>query len=79
MTSGRASSPGWTGLMVELRWAMADLHAAVGVGRAKGRPPTVLNREVRRLLDAGVSKAEAARRLGVSRQTIYRALRRAGL
>jgi hypothetical protein len=54
-------------------------RSAVRAPRPKGRPQTVPNHEVCRLLDAGVSKAETARRLGVSRQTIYRALRRSGL
>ncbi len=45
-----------------------------GVYRGKGRRKSVDDDEIRRLVALGVGKAEIARRLKVSRMTIYRAL-----
>ena len=45
-----------------------------GVYRGKGRRKSVDDDEIRRLVALGVGKAEIARRLKVSRMTVYRAL-----
>lgn len=44
-------------------------------GKYKGRPATADNDKIRELVAAGIPKARVARDLGVSRETVYRALR----
>ena len=58
----------------------AGMQAAKKRGRRIGRPKTVLPRaEVLALRDRGLSTAEIARRLNVSRPTLCRELRALGL
>jgi len=49
-------------------------------GKYKGRVPTAMKqaREVARLKPAGVTPTEISRRLGMSRMSVYRALKEAG-
>lgn len=53
---------------------------AKGEGRYKGRKPTALNQaaEVAQLKAAGVTPTEIAKRLGMSRMSVYRCLEQAG-
>lgn len=50
---------------------IARAHAE---GKYKGRPPTIDTAEVRRLKTEGVGPAAIARKLGIARASVYRAL-----
>ena len=52
----------------------AGIEAAKGKGVYKGRRKSIDDGEVRKLAGEGISKAQIARDLGVSRMTVYRAL-----
>jgi DNA invertase Pin-like site-specific DNA recombinase len=52
----------------------AGIDAAKGKGVYKGRQKRVDDVEIRKLASEGVTKAQIARDLGVSRMTVYRAL-----
>ena len=52
----------------------AGIDAAKGKGVYKGRQKRVDDDEIRKLASQGVTKAQIARDLGVSRMTVYRAL-----
>lgn len=52
----------------------AGIEAAKTKGVYKGRKKSVDEVEIRKLADDGLSKAQIARDLGVSRMTVYRAL-----
>jgi len=52
----------------------AGIEAARTKGVYKGRKKTIDESEIRRLAGDGLSKAQIARDLGVSRMTVYRAL-----
>nr|WP_207207392.1 recombinase family protein [Xylanimonas protaetiae] len=71
------------GAIAEFEVALIRERQAEGIaiakakGKYRGRKPVAtasLAGEARALIDAGVPKAEAARRLGVSRSSIYQAL-----
>ena len=53
---------------------MEGIAKAKAAGVYKGRKPTVPAEEVRQMKAAGVSPTEIARRLGVGRTSVYRAL-----
>jgi len=53
---------------------MEGIAKAKAAGVYKGRKPTVPVEEVRRLKDQGVAPSEIAKRLGVGRTSVYRAL-----
>jgi DNA invertase Pin-like site-specific DNA recombinase len=55
----------------------AGIEAAKQKGVYKGRRKTVDDVEIRRLAEAGTSKAQIARDLGISRMSVYRALNEA--
>lgn len=52
----------------------AGIDAAKGKGVYKGRQKRVDDDEIRKLASQGVTKAQIARDVGVSRMTVYRAL-----
>jgi len=52
----------------------AGIEAAKSKGVYKGRKKSVDEAEIRKLVSEGISKAQIARNLGVSRMTVYRAL-----
>lgn len=52
----------------------AGIEAAKAEGIYKGRKKSVDDEEIRAMLSQGLSKAEVARQLGISRMTVYRAL-----
>lgn len=52
----------------------AGIEAAKNKGLYKGRRKTIDDADIRRRVANGVSKAQVARDLGVSRMTVYRAL-----
>ncbi len=56
----------------------AGIDAAKDKGVYKGRRKTVDDVEIRRLASEGTAKAQIARHLGVSRMTVYRALKKTG-
>jgi DNA invertase Pin-like site-specific DNA recombinase len=43
-------------------------------GKYKGRPPTVDRAKVRELVALGIPKSQVAKQMGISRETVYRAL-----
>jgi len=53
---------------------MEGIAKAKAAGVYKGRKPSVPAQEVRRLKADGVKPAEIARRLGMGRTSVYRAL-----
>lgn len=57
----------------------AGIELAKRKGVYKGRRKTVDDAEIHRRLAEGVSKAQVARDLGVSRMTVYRALHKTGV
>ncbi|WGJ08525.1 recombinase family protein [Brucella intermedia] len=57
----------------------AGIEAARADGVYKGRKKNVDDEEIRRRIAAGVSKADVARQLKVSRMTVYRALAEQGV
>ena len=57
----------------------AGIEAAKAKGVYKGRKKTVDEMAIRKMAREGTSKAQIARDLGVSRMTVYRALRNAGV
>ena len=59
---------------IPVRGAASLVNAAKGKGIYKGRQKKVDGAEIQRLAAAGISKAQIARDLGVSRMTVYRAL-----
>lgn len=56
----------------------AGIEAAKTKGIYKGRRKSVNETAIRKMASEGVSKAQIARDLGVSRMTVYRALRNSG-
>lgn len=56
----------------------AGIEAAKDKGAYKGRRKSVDDNEIRKLADEGIAKAQIARDLGVSRMTVYRALKKTG-
>lgn len=52
----------------------AGIEAAEDNGAYKGRRKSVDDDEIRKLAGEGISKAQIARDLGISRMTVYRAL-----
>lgn len=51
---------------------MAGIAKAKEAGKYKGRKPAASKEEVQQLLDTGLSKADIARKLGVSYRTVLR-------
>lgn len=68
------------GVFAEFETALRRERQMEGIAKAKqagvykGRKPTVPAEEVKRLRDEGVKPAEIARRLGIGRTSVYRAL-----
>lgn len=68
------------GVFAEFETNLRRERQAEGIGAAKargvykGRPATVDNEAIKSLLLQGVGPSEAARRLGVSRQAVYRVI-----
>ncbi|MCM2294694.1 recombinase family protein [Allorhizobium sp. BGMRC 0089] len=56
----------------------AGVEAAKALGVYKGRKKAVNDDEIRKRIASGTTKANLARQLGVSRMTIYRALKETG-
>ena len=54
----------------------AGIEAAKGRGVYKGRRKQVDDTEIRKMAEAGAAKSKIARELGVSRMTVYRALKK---
>jgi DNA invertase Pin-like site-specific DNA recombinase len=54
----------------------AGIEMAKGKGIYKGRRKTVDDAEIQRCIASGLSKAQVARDLGVSRMTVYRAIQK---
>lgn len=53
---------------------LEGIAAAKAAGVYKGRPPSIRREDVRRLRDEGLGPSEIARRLGIGRRSVYRAL-----
>ena len=52
----------------------AGIEAAKTKGVYKGRKKSIDESEIRKLASEGISKAQIARNLGISRMTVYRTL-----
>lgn len=52
----------------------AGIEKAKAAGKYKGRQPTVDRAKVRELVALGIPKAKIAKDMGISRETVYRAL-----